>query len=85
MPANWGKNLPPDPEWDDAALAGCHSWLAGWRQTNGQHARPPKDRKVIAAVGRDAIGLMHEGVHRIEICRLMWAAGRDGTPLEVTA
>lgn len=85
MPANWGRDLPPDKAWDDDALAGCHSWIAGWRQTHGHDTNPPKDRHLIAAVGRDAIGLMRAGVVRIELCRLMWAAGRDGGTLGADA
>lgn len=83
---HFARNDPPDPEWDDDALAGCRAWLAGWRQTHGITRNPPADRHLIAAVGRDAIHLMVEDVPRAELCRLMWAAGRDGKPLrEVSA
>jgi hypothetical protein len=76
---------PPDPSWDDDALAGCKAWLAGWRQTHGEDVNPPKDRGLIAAVGRDAVHLMQQGMPRADLCRLMWAAGRDGKPLGVQA
>jgi hypothetical protein len=81
---HFGPVLPPDPDWDDDALAGCRAWLGGWRQSNGTAANPPKDRHLIAAVGRDAVRLMRDGVPRAELCRLMWAAGRDGVTLDVS-
>lgn len=68
----------PDLEWNDDALAGCKAWLAGWRQTHGAAVNPPKDRYLIAAVGLDAKKLMGGGIPRADLCRLMWAAGRDG-------
>lgn len=76
--------LPPDPEWDDDALAGCVSWLQGWRQSHGTHAPLPPLRTA-AQVGRDAAALMRQDVRRVELCRLMWAAGRDGEPLTLEA
>lgn len=83
MPADWGKPLPPDAEWDDDALAGCQSWVAGWRQTHGSETNPPKDWQLVAEVGRDALRLMADEVPKVDLCRLMWAAGRDGATLGV--
>lgn len=68
---------------DDLAFVGCQAWIGGWRQTHGPDAPPPHDWRLIAAVGRDAVQLCRDGVTHAELSRLMWAAGRDGTPLGV--
>ena len=72
-----------DEVWLDAAFAGCQSWLAGFRQTHGGDGPPPWDYVLMDRVGRDAVALMVQGVPRVDLCRLLWAAGRDGQPLNV--
>lgn len=74
-----------DQPWNDDAFAGCKAWLAGWRQTHGAAVNPPKDRHLMTAVGMDAVKLMADGVPRADLCRLMWAAGRDGSLVDANA
>jgi hypothetical protein len=76
---------PLDAALADDAFYGVQSWVDGWRQTHGSGGPLPPDYRLMERVGRDAVLLMREGVPRVQLSKLMWAAGRDGVPLNVPA
>jgi hypothetical protein len=76
---------PVDRSMDDDALDGIRAWIDGWRQTHPEAGPLRVGDRLMAQVGRDAVALMREGVPRTQLSRLMWAAGRDGVPLNVPA
>jgi hypothetical protein len=61
----------------DVAHQACRSWAHGWREANPD--RPPP-LSAARAVGESARRLADAGVGRVELARLMTAAGRDGDP-----
>lgn len=76
----YGYSTATDRAWEsDAAHQACMAWLEGWRQTHGADQPPPVG--MARAVGETTRRLTAEGVSRVELARLMWAAGRDGDTL----
>lgn len=73
----WSHSTAGDLEWEgDLAHHGCRSWIGGWRETNGSDLPPPL--AFARPVGEAAVRLAASGVGRVDLARLMWAAGRDG-------
>lgn len=67
----------PERAWEgDDVHNACQAWLVGWRQTHGEEQAAPWS--LVRDVGESARRLSTSGIGRVELARLMWAAGQDG-------
>lgn len=72
------RQLPPDPDWDDAALRACQSWIRVYRRGHTGSANRMRTR-FADHLGRCAVERQRAGVGEPELLRAFTTAAVRGT------